>query len=65
MGLIQSGARTVLGMNVLFLLLLGFSFLFMRSDSGARVVAQLTLIPVVLAIVASVAVLYTGWEPFE
>ena len=65
MGLIQSGARTVLGMNVLFLLLLGFSFLFMGSDTGARVVAELTLIPVVLGIVASIAVLYTGWEPFE
>lgn len=65
MGLIQSGARTVLGMNVLFLLLLGFSFLFMGPDANARVIAQLTLVPVVLGIVASVAVLYTGWEPFE
>lgn len=65
MGLLQSGSRTVLGMNVLFLLLLGFSFLFLEPGSDSWVTAQMTLVPVVLGLVASIVVLYTGWEPFQ
>ncbi|SER39844.1 hypothetical protein [Natrinema salaciae] len=64
MGFLRSVSRVVLGVNVLFLLLLGFSFLFLEPGTGAYVVAVLTLIPVVLSLVASVAVIYTGWDPF-
>ncbi|ADB63261.1 hypothetical protein Htur_4450 (plasmid) [Haloterrigena turkmenica DSM 5511] len=64
MGFLQSASQIVLGVNFLFLLLLGFSFLFIEPGTGPFVIAVLTLIPVVLSLVASVAVIYTGWEPF-
>ncbi|WP_137290511.1 hypothetical protein [Natronorubrum halophilum] len=64
MGFLQSISQVVLGVNFLFLLLLGFSFVFLEPGTGPYVVAVLTLIPVVLSLVASVAVIYTGWEPF-
>ena len=64
MGFLQSVSQVVLGVNFLFLILLGFSFLFLEPGSGPFVVAVLTLVPVVLSLVASVAVIYTGWEPF-
>ena len=64
MGFLRSVSQVVLGVNFLFLLLLGFSFLFLEPGTGPYVVAVLTLIPVVLSLVASVAVLYTGWDPF-
>lgn len=65
MGLLQFASRVVLGIDVLFLLLLGFSFLYIEPGSGPYVVAILTLVPVVFTFVMSVAVLYTGWDPFE
>ncbi|SEW31321.1 hypothetical protein [Natrinema salifodinae] len=64
MGFLQAVSQIVLGVNFLFLLLLGFSFVFAEPGTGAYIVAQLTLIPVVLSLVASVAVIYTGWDPF-
>ncbi|NUB93358.1 hypothetical protein HT576_20370 [Haloterrigena sp. SYSU A121-1] len=64
MGFLRSVSQVVLGVNFLFLVLLGFSFLFLEPGSGPYVVAVLTLIPVVLSLVASVAVIYTGWDPF-
>lgn len=65
MGLVQYASRIVLGIDVLFLLLLGFSFLYIEPGSGSYVVALLTLVPTVLTFVMSVALLYTGWDPFE
>lgn len=65
MGLLQAASRTILGIDILFLLLLGFSFLYLEPGSGSYVVAQLTLVPVVLTFAASAVVLYTGWDPFE
>lgn len=65
MGLLQAASQLVLGVSFLFLLLLGFSFAFLESGTGSYVVAQLTLIPVVFSLVASIAILYTGWDPFE
>ncbi|RRJ30088.1 hypothetical protein [Halocatena pleomorpha] len=65
MGLAQSISRVVFGIDVLFLLLLGFSLLHVKPGSGPYVVALLTLVPTALTLVMSAAVLYTGWEPFE
>lgn len=65
MGLIQEASRTLLAMQLLFLLLLGFSFTYLEPGSDAYVVAVLTLIPVTLTLLASVIVIYTGWSPFE
>lgn len=65
MGLAQYISRLVLGIDMAFLLLLGFSFLYIEPGSGPYVVALLTLVPIVLTLVMSVVVLYTGWEPFE
>lgn len=64
MGFLQSVSQVVLGINFLFLLLLGFSFLYLEPGTGPYVIAVLTLIPVILSLVASVAVIYTGWDPF-
>ncbi|UPM44304.1 hypothetical protein [Halocatena salina] len=63
MGLAQSISRVVLGIDVLFLLLLGFSFLYVEPGTGSYVVALLTLLPTVLTLMMSVTVLYTGWDP--
>ncbi|MCO8244808.1 MULTISPECIES: hypothetical protein [unclassified Haladaptatus] len=65
MGLLRTASRTVLGIDILFLLLLGFSFLYLEPGTGPYVTATVTLIPIVFTFVMSVVVLYTGWEPFE
>ncbi|GKZ15234.1 hypothetical protein [Haladaptatus sp. T7] len=65
MGLLQTASRTVLGIDIFFLLLLGFSFLYLEPGTGSYVTATVTLIPIVLTFVMSVVVLYTEWEPFE
>lgn len=64
MGFLRSVSQIVLGVNILFLLLLGFSFAFIEPGTGSYVMAQLTLVPVVISLAASIAILYTGWEPF-
>lgn len=64
MGFLQSVAQVVLAMAILFFLLLAFSLVAGEPGTGAYIVAQLTLIPVVLSFIASVVVIYTGWEPF-
>ncbi|AEH38980.1 hypothetical protein [Halopiger xanaduensis] len=65
MGLLQSASRLLFGIDVLFLLLLGFSFIYIEPGTGPFVVATLTLVPIGLTLVGSLIVLYTGWEPFE
>ena len=65
MGALQSASRLVFGIDVLFLLLLGFSLLHIEPGTGAYVVAVLTLVPTALTFVGCLVVLYTGWEPFE
>lgn len=64
MGFLQAISQVVLGVSILFLLLLGFSFAVVEPGTGPYIVALLTLIPVVLSLVASILVLRTGWEPF-
>lgn len=63
MGLLQAAAQLVLGVNMLFLLLLGFSVAFTEPGTGPRVVVQLTLVPVVGGLIGSLIVIYTGWDP--
>lgn len=65
MGLLRNAATFVFGIDVLFLLLLGFSLAFGDPGSGSYVVAQLTLIPVVATLLAAAAIIYTDWTPFE
>lgn len=64
MGLLRSAARVIIAMDILFFLLLLFSLVFGEPGTGSYIVAQLTLIPVVLSFIASVAVVHTGWDPF-
>lgn len=64
MGLLRSAARVIIMMDILFFLLLLFSLVFGEPGTGSYIVAQLTLIPVVLSFIASVAVVRTGWDPF-
>ena len=63
MGLIREVARLAIGLDILFFLLLGFSFLYVEPGTGSYVAAQLTLVPTVITFVAAVVVLYTGWDP--
>ncbi|MFP8953490.1 hypothetical protein ACLI4Z_11020 [Natrialbaceae archaeon A-arb3/5] len=64
MGFLQDVSQLVLAINIVFLFLLVFSLLFVEPGTGAYVVAHLTLIPVVLSLIGSLAIIYTGWEPF-
>lgn len=64
MGFLRSAAQVVMAMSILFLLLLAFSLVMGEPGTGSYIVAQITLIPVVLSLIASLAVIYTGWEPF-
>jgi hypothetical protein len=63
MGLLRSAAKVILGVDILFLLLLAFSFYYLEPGTGPYVTAQLTLVPSVLSFVAAAAVVRTGWEP--
>lgn len=64
MGLLRTAAKTLVGIDVLFLLLLGFSFLYLEPGTKSYVVGQLTLVPIVLTLVASIGVMYLDWNPF-
>ncbi|MFB6152517.1 MAG: hypothetical protein ABEJ40_11995 [Haloarculaceae archaeon] len=62
---LQSASRTILGVNILFLLLLGLSILVLEPGSASYVVAQLALIPVLITIGISAVVIYYRWSPFK
>jgi len=64
MGLLRTASKVILGVDILFLLLLAFSFYYLEPGTGPYVTAQLTLVPIVLTFVAAAAVIRTGWEPF-
>lgn len=64
MGLLQTASRTIIGVDLLFLLLLGFSFLYIEPGTGTYVIALVTVVPIALTFAASVVILYTGWDPF-
>lgn len=64
MGFLQAMSQVVMAISVVFFLLLAFSLVIGDPGTGSYVIAQLTLVPVVLLFVASVFVIYTGWEPF-
>lgn len=62
---LQSTSKTVLGINLLFMILLGFSLVVLEPGSESYVVALLALVPNVLTFVAAATVIYTGWSPFN
>jgi hypothetical protein len=64
MGTLRTGARIVIAIDLLFFMLLGFSFLYIEPGTGSYVAAQLTLLPTVLSFLAAVSILYSGWDPF-
>ena len=64
MGLLQIASRTIIGIDLLFLLLLGFSFLYIEPGTGTYTIAVVTLVPIALTFVAGIVILYTGWDPF-
>lgn len=65
MSMLQSAAKTIIGVDILFLLLLGFSFLYVEPGTKSYVVGQITLFPIAATFLASVVVLYFDWAPFE
>lgn len=65
MGLLQTASRTIIAVDILFALLLAFSFGYIEPGTSSYVVAQLTLAPIVLTFVAGVLILYTGWDPLD
>lgn len=64
MGVMQSASRFIIAIDMVFLLLLGFSALYIEPGTGSYVAAQLTLVPTLVTLGGAIAVLYTGWEPF-
>lgn len=65
MNTLQTMSKTVLGIEILFLILLGFSFLVLEPGSASYVAAKLTLLPVLVTLAVTLAVLFTGWDPFK
>ncbi|WP_424005171.1 hypothetical protein ACOZ4I_17660 (plasmid) [Haloarcula salina] len=65
MGLLQSTSKVVLKIDILFLVLLVFSLYNLDPGTGSYVAATLSLLPVTLTLAGVLAVIYTGWEPFE
>lgn len=63
MGLFRTTAKTIVGIDILFLLLLGFSFLYLEPGTKSYVVGQITLVPIALTLLASVIVIYFDWNP--
>lgn len=61
----RSVLKLVFGVNVLFLLLLGFSYPYLESGTGSYVVATLTF-GTCLVMLALVAILsYFEWDVFD
>ncbi len=64
MTFMQSVCKTMITLDILFVLLLAFSYPYVEPGGGSYVVAQLTLIPIALTFCASVIILYVEWDPF-
>lgn len=64
MGLLRTGARFVIVIDLMFFMLLAFSFLYIEPGTGSYVAAQLTLIPTVLTFLAAISILRSDWDPF-
>jgi hypothetical protein len=62
---LRSASRTILAVDILFLILLGLSFLLLEPGTESYVVGQLALVPVVVTLVLSSLVLYFDWTPFR
>ncbi|WP_435361731.1 hypothetical protein [Haloarchaeobius sp. DFWS5] len=62
---LQSASKMIIGLDSTFLLLLGLSLLVIEPGSASYVVAQLALIPIVISMGASAAVIYFRWTPFK
>lgn len=63
MGLLRAAAKTIVGIDILFLFLLGFSFLYLEPGTKSYVVGQITFVPIALTLMASVIVIYFDWDP--
>ena len=50
--------------NVMMLLLLGWSFIYLEPGTPSYVIGQVSLIVVSVTILGSLTALYSGWEPF-
>ncbi|MFC7141504.1 hypothetical protein ACFQMA_16905 [Halosimplex aquaticum] len=68
MGSWQTFVRFVLTSSVLFVLILGFSFLELDRQTAAGqeafVVGVMALVPAVLTVFGAVVVISVGWDPF-
>lgn len=62
---LRSASRTILAVDILFVILLGLSFLVLEPGTESYVVGQLALIPILLTLVLSSLVLYYDWTPFR
>lgn len=64
MGFLRTAAKTIVGIDILFVILLGYSFLYLEPGTQSYVVAQITLVPIAATFVASLLVVYFDWDPF-
>lgn len=62
---LQSASKTIIGIDIVFVLLLGITFLVAEPGTESYVVAQLALIPIVISFVVSAIVIYVRWTPFK
>jgi hypothetical protein len=62
---LQSASKTILGIDLLFVILLVFSLLVVEPGTESYVVAQLALVPVVTTFLIGAAVIYFEWQPFQ
>lgn len=56
-------ARLCIGIDVLLLVLLGYSFAFLEPESASFVIATITLIPIAITLVGGLTVLHFDWDP--
>ena len=63
MGIVRQFARVVLTLNVLFALLLGYSYVFGDLDAESQVAMTLAAIPVVLSFLGASLVIAVDWDP--
>lgn len=64
MGLVRQASRIVLTLDVLFVLMLGFSYAFGTLDAEKRVVMTLAAIPIVLSFSIAAVAVAVDWDPF-
>lgn len=65
MGRTQTVLQLVFRINLVFLVLLAFSYFFIEPGSGEQVVAVLALIPMIFMLVLTLYLSYTESEIFD